>query len=80
MDILETAADRLSPLLEHRMNTEFVLSIKRTTKVRPLRTVLHGWQAVWRRCSSLQGAALPRRRALPANLPTAHSGTSNCRF
>jgi hypothetical protein len=57
-----------------------MLSIDLTVMVTPLRTALHGWQAVWRRCSSLQGTTMLPRRALPVSLPTAHSGTSNCRF
>lgn len=28
----------------------------------------------------LAGPGMPRRRALPVNSKTAHSGTSNCRF
>ncbi|HEX5637197.1 MAG TPA: hypothetical protein VFY78_08935 [Gammaproteobacteria bacterium] len=42
-----------------------------------LRTQLHVYRIVWRRCSSLQGMALPRHRALPVNPVNAHLGAFN---
>ena len=51
-----------------------------TEKVKALRTRLHVWRTVWQCCSSLQGTALRRRRALPAGAPDAHSGAFNGGF
>ena len=58
----------------------YVPSAAITQWVGPLRARLHAWRAAWLRCSSLQGATMRRRRALPDDAPDAHSNASNCGF
>lgn len=51
-----------------------------TRLVNPLRSELLGFDGAPRRCSSLNGMTIARRRALPRTPITAHLAAANCGF
>jgi hypothetical protein len=74
---LDSSVDRFSNGMKTTRHLVFAVLRALAFWVKALRTRWHGQKAAWRRCSSFQGMALLRRRALPAGLLAAHSGASN---